>query len=454
VKINLTKLSKYNLVFSLNSHYDIVFNTLYGSLTLVDKETGSAIRSGDIGALASNPVIRDELLSVNILLNDDLDENEVFYKFSRESRFQSKSIAMFLGLTSKCNLACKYCYQSLRKTIEGSDLTENNWKILRGFLERRAREGYELIAIALYGGEPLLNPLMAKRVVREVEELSVRYSVQRELMLITNGTILNKEVEDVIHGVDAVQVTIDGLREIHDKRRPFKNGSGSFDVITSNLVKLLDEYGKYVGVRVNVDEHNVDHVEELIDYLAEIGVQSKLGTIDLSTVHPDQANMYNPLKKSSSMLEYYRNISRRIVDAVEYAARKGFKVDKMFVKGPCMCKYVTGYAVDENLNIYMCPAYMYTKPVGKIATEKLMVLDPHRYKPILNDPECTVNCKYAPICYGGCVYLQYKNIPTCLRVIYGDEYIEKLLRAYIMSNYKDIIKSEGEKSYAIEKVIR
>ncbi|MEM4582560.1 MAG: SPASM domain-containing protein, partial [Desulfurococcaceae archaeon] len=218
--------------------------------------------------------------------------------------------------------------------------------------------------------------------------------------------------------------------------------------------KLVGEYDKYVGVRVNVDEHNVDYIKELVDYLLEVDVGRRLGTIDFSPVHPDQADIYNPLKTSKSFLEYYTRVSRRIVDTVEYAVERGFKVGKMFIKGPCMCKYVTGYAVDENLNIYMCPAYMYTQPIGKIISDRIIAMDPGRYKPITSDPDCTRNCKYAPICYGGCIYLQHKNIPTCLRVIYGDEYLEKLIRAYIISTYGNTIVNKESLNYVHEKVIR
>ncbi|MEM4490728.1 MAG: radical SAM protein [Desulfurococcaceae archaeon] len=450
----MVKLSNFNLVFPFNHKYDVVFNSLYGSLVLVDKEVGAAIRNGNLDLLVSDREIYNQLKSANIILDDDVDEKEVYYKVSREFRFNNKAIIMFLGLTSKCNLACRYCYQSLRKTIDGADLTEDKWRIIRGFLERRVREGYELIAIALYGGEPLLNPRMARRVIDDIDELSRKHGVQKEIMLITNGTILNREVEEIVNRVDAIQVTIDGPRVIHDERRPFKNNGGSFEVITSNLIKLVGEYDKYVGVRVNVDEHNVDYIKELVDYLLEVDVGRRLGTIDFSPVHPDQADIYNPLKTSKSLLEYYTRVSRRIVDTVEYAVERGFKVGKMFIKGPCMCKYVTGYAVDENLNIYMCPAYMYTQPIGKIISDRIIAMDPGRYKPITSDPDCTRNCKYAPICYGGCIYLQHKNIPTCLRVIYGDEYLEKLIRAYIISTYGNTIVNKESLNYVHEKVIR
>lgn len=437
----MPKYSKYNLVFSFNDAYDLVYNTLFGTLALVSKEIGLAIKRGDLTPLTTTREVYEKLLSASIVLSDEVDEREILALDSREARFTSKAVSMFLSLTSRCNLACKYCYQSYRPSNEGRDLSEREWRVIHGFLERRVKTGAESIAVALYGGEPLLNPTVASRVVRDLAKLSAEHSVSVETMLITNGTVLGKEVEDVVEAVNTVQVTVDGPREVHDARRPFKGGQGSFTTILDNMAKYVDVYGKKLGLRINVDEHNIDKVVELLDLLVELGLHSKLIAVDPSPVLPDQAELYNPLKDSKNYYEYFRNIYRRIVEVLEYAVDKGFKVSRAFLRGPCMCKYVHSYAVDERLNVYMCPAYMYGEPVGAFLSEKMVVLSPERFTPVLHDPPCTDNCKYAPMCYGGCVYLQSKNVPTCLRALYGDDYLERLLRAYALTKYREVVGS-------------
>jgi len=435
----VVKLSKFNLVFPFNSSFDLVYNTFHGSLLLVDREVGLAIKRGDLRPLLSDTEIYRQLLSVNVILDDGILEDEVHHRLSRELRFTKKAISLFLGLTSRCNLACIYCYQSLRPSMDGYDLSEREWHSLHGLLERRVKGGTDFIAIALYGGEPLLNTSMAKKVVKDVERLASEYGIKKELAVITNGTIYSKDVEEVVTAVNTIQVTVDGVKEVHDGRRPFKNGRGSFSTIVDNTLAFVDKHHKSIGIRVNVDEHNIERARELVDFLADLGLQKKVVAVDLSPVHPEQVANYTPFKTSKNYHEYYMSVSRKIVEVLEYAVERGFKISKVFVKGPCICKYVNGYAVDEKLNVYLCPAYMYGTPIGRIVDEKTIVVSPEKFHPVVYDPPCTKNCKYAPMCYGGCIYLKSKNVPTCLKVLYGEEHLERLLRAYAVSKYRELV---------------
>ena len=54
-----------------------------------------------------------------------------------------------------------------------------------------------------------------------------------------------------------MRITLDGEKEIHDKRRVLCNGDGTFDVIVSNI-KKFSEKGIRVKIRVNIDKENVD----------------------------------------------------------------------------------------------------------------------------------------------------------------------------------------------------
>ncbi|MEM4481968.1 MAG: hypothetical protein QXV04_04515, partial [Desulfurococcaceae archaeon] len=70
----------------------------------------------------------------------------------------------------------------------------------------------------------------------------------------------------------------------------------------------------------------------------------------------------------------------------------------------------------------------------------LASISPERMAPIINDPECTKSCKYAPICYGGCIYLKSKGASTCLIALYGEHNLERLVRAYAISKYRDVVR--------------
>jgi uncharacterized protein len=68
-------------------------------------------------------------------------------------------------------------------------------------------------------------------------------------------------------GVDRLQITLDGLREIHDQRRPSKlRVVSSFEQTVLGLEKVV---GKFViRLRINVDKHNLPEAWLLLDFFA------------------------------------------------------------------------------------------------------------------------------------------------------------------------------------------
>lgn len=60
--------------------------------------------------------------------------------------------------------------------------------------------------------------------------------------IITNGTILNKEVLRILRDyISSVTVSLDGPKEIHDFNRKGKDGQGSFDRVDRFIRKVQNE---------------------------------------------------------------------------------------------------------------------------------------------------------------------------------------------------------------------
>ncbi|MGC9103865.1 MAG: SPASM domain-containing protein [Candidatus Methanodesulfokora sp.] len=197
-------------------------------------------------------------------------------------------------------------------------------------------------------------------------------------------------------------------------------------------------------MRINVDEHNIESIQKFIDYLADIGLLKKI-KIGISPIIPDQMNCYNPCKYSKNYVEYYLNIMNKIIYLLEYAVNRGFIISNKFVRGPCIGDIDYSFAVDENLNIYKCPALLYMQPDGNITEMgELDIKSPNWFRYIVDEPLCIKDCKYAPICFGGCKYLRSKNIRECLSSLYPRILLEKLIRLYVVSNYREKNRAMGE----------
>lgn len=89
-------------------------------------------------------------------------------------------------------------------------------------------------------------------------------------------------------------------------------------------------------------------------------------------------------------------------------------------------------AVDENLNVYPCPGFLYGKKGGYINEYGYHVKNDFWYSTLRKVPECVKECKYAPICYGGC-----KMNRKCNKDFF-DRSLEGLIEAHISSTFSNI----------------
>ncbi|MGC9103946.1 MAG: TIGR04084 family radical SAM/SPASM domain-containing protein [Candidatus Methanodesulfokora sp.] len=116
----------------------------------------------------------------------------------------------FLLTTGRCNLKCSYCGGSFPDSVVP-------WK------ERFSLEDLEKFiepgsTIAFYGGEPLLNPALIRKVMDRIE---ARYIIQ------TNGMLVRKLDPDYWRRMDTVLLSVDGREEVTDLYR----GNGVYKAV-------------------------------------------------------------------------------------------------------------------------------------------------------------------------------------------------------------------------------
>ena len=88
--------------------------------------------------------------------------------------------------------------------------------------------------------------------------------------IVTNGVELDKFLYILKSTVvDHIQVTLDGIKEVHDKRRIFRDKSGSFEKIFKNIQLALNENIK-TYLRVNLDVENIGTIHLLAKSLQEL----------------------------------------------------------------------------------------------------------------------------------------------------------------------------------------
>lgn len=163
-----------------------------------------------------------------------------------------------ISVTGRCNLKCRYCFYADEMTAL-SDLPTARW--LAGF-EEMGRLAVQRVTVS--GGEAFTRPDLFELIDGLIAN-RMRYS------LLTNGTLITERTIDAFTvgkrrlRLDSIQVSIDGsTAEIHDASRP----PASFARALRGL-RLLRENGFPVTVRVTINRHNVDDLENIARLLIE-----------------------------------------------------------------------------------------------------------------------------------------------------------------------------------------
>ncbi len=192
------------------------------------------------------------------LYNNPIVEKSLIDHFNPKTAWEN-----WIFLTYKCNLACSYCFED-KKSGKVKWNTDELINFLKWETEERNRKYYqENSKIMFYGGEPLLEQRLMKEIARKAEKLPFDFGIQ------TNGTLLAKIDGYILNKLKVISISIDGLRETHDKNRHFKSGKGSYDIIIDNLNEVKKRYDGRILARMTVpvtrDYNFLTEIKSIID---------------------------------------------------------------------------------------------------------------------------------------------------------------------------------------------
>ena len=187
------------------------------------------------------PYHRPEILGLR--LNDK--------NYSLEDFINTFSRMLTLELTHRCNLNCEYCcfgkhYANYRSHGTASIPEETAKQAIRYHLDK-PESGR---TITFYGGEPLLEFSLLKRLVFYAEQYCASTGKEPpHFSLTTNGTLLDDDIcRFFVEHRFSVLVSLDGCKESHDRYRTFRaNGLGTFDIILKNLYRFKELYPDFMG---------------------------------------------------------------------------------------------------------------------------------------------------------------------------------------------------------------
>jgi len=212
---------------------------------------------------------------------------------SCECGHKAQSRSMYLLLSHSCNQKCIYCLNG-RDTYKSGHGIMMSWEVayksVKKVFDSISDDGN--LEIVFFGGEPLLNWELAKKVVHFCEDILKPSSPGKKVHyhLTTNLTIFPDDlVEYSLKYHITFLVNIDGPAEIHNKTRPFKNGRGSFDISVKNITKL-NNAGLSVALRATVTKYNQNHMIDVAEIHKAIG-GSACAFVPLNAIDSDEENL-------------------------------------------------------------------------------------------------------------------------------------------------------------------
>ena len=170
---------------------------------------------------------------------------------------------LILMPTEACNFRCVYCYESFAHGRMRPDVVRG----VKALLGRRAA-GLRSLTLSWFGGEPLLAVDIMEDILMHAHSLRDRYPrMHLGSDITTNASTLSRaRFERLLDlGVAHYQISFDGPREWHDRKRIRADGGATFDRIWSNLLAMRDLRREFtVLVRLHVDKENHDAIPEFL----------------------------------------------------------------------------------------------------------------------------------------------------------------------------------------------
>lgn len=415
-------------------HKYLTFNTRTQAQVVIDKTL-----KGVLDALPGNnhdqPTLEalGALERMGILISDSTDEQQIIEEWFHTIKTESSEIDATVLTTYDCNFACPYCIENgvKNKIYMDEPTAQRTVSYITGRVDSASPKR---LSVNFYGGEPLLNPKAIRIVARGLKEFTEARELPFSYSITTNGALLTPEIVKELkeYGLKSVKITIDGTKEFHNRKRPFKNGRGSFDIILKNLMAAAADIEVDVGG--NFDRENLASIYELLDYLGALGLTDKLRSVEFKPIflnHQDRIKV--PHGSDLGCVFFEPAVMKSMIDLKKATLDRGFKANTGL--GINLCSMVMSgsvFIIDPVGKLYRCPAFVGHEEyvVGNID-------QPGREDFSAKDlwKRCS-GCVYVPLCGDGCLYAAYIRYGDINRLNCQKSYMEYMVKEQLKLNYR------------------
>ena len=399
------KSSYYNHVIK-DGNDSIVFNARNCALVKVNNIFMELLNHPNERNDSSYETLAQQMYNAGFLVDETADEIKILEHAYNDARNSKEKLTLTILPSYDCNFKCFYCFED-KKAIS---LTPKEVVAIKKFTDSHAI-GIKELDVCWFGGEPLLNPDPIWDLSDYFIKLAEESGFQYKAIMISNGSLVDDEIVKKLKSakISLLQITVDGDRTTHDKRRGFINGGGSFDVIMNNIQKLTSNSIK-VNCRINLDKTNYSGVVKLIHYLKERNFKNF--QVSFGHLLPLGGDDSWASKVGYSMDEFSKVTDKlaKVLDEAGVSKANDYPFYPKPIKNFCGACQVNSFVIHPNGDLYRCYDNLDYK-IGNVFTglhnddvEKRNDAHWMKHNPF-KDEECTF-CKVLPLCMGGCPLLK------------------------------------------------
>ncbi|MFC1496718.1 radical SAM protein, partial [Candidatus Margulisiibacteriota bacterium] len=198
---------------------------------------------------------------------------KAFYYYNYGNGAAANPEAITLFLTHRCNLRCKMCGQwgesGVTKQLLGDEIKKDlELNDLKKVIDQVSSFKPN---ITLFGGEPLVYPGCID-LIKYIKEKNLH------CLMVTNGALVERMAEELVaSGLDELNLSLDGGKELHDEIRGLP---GLYGKIMNGLkqiknVKLKIKNARpLINLNCTITKYNYDKLEQLLAVAKEAGADS------------------------------------------------------------------------------------------------------------------------------------------------------------------------------------
>ncbi len=407
------RMSRFNILYE-NKNTIYLYNTFTGAFASVKPEyqklvTGLIRQQYPSINLQDLPVdLADGLQQGGYIIPSEFDEMKYLKTLNKVWRFGSPSLSLTICPTLECNFDCSYCYEG-RDNRKGR-MNDGVAESMVRFIEKECEERIKKLNIVWYGGEPLLELPRIESTMSAINAICHKWNVKIGVVLVSNGYLLDEVYLSRLKkcGISAIQVTIDGPPDVHNRRRKLSDGRGTFETIYNNIINAL-QFGIHISIRINTDKQNISSLPILFEILAKNDfIRTRALPYLGQTISVPYSCGDFPDGYCLSTPQYARERYLMQRKLLEFGFKSGIKPQPK--ANFCLSIGNGAYAIDPFGNLYKCwmdigsveCAVGSLERNGDLKIDKVKILQWLAYNPFVNT-KCG-NCRILPLCAGGCYY--------------------------------------------------